>query len=405
MTESAAPPLKILMFPLGFGLAHVGRCVEIAKVLRARGHEVVFAGEDPSHPRSKLDQAQAAGFRVVRVKEPAQPYAWDRFHDHGFLVSVWDMLNSRKWAPLDEIIEDMIRVCREERPDLILGDASVGASTAGHILGIPAAGVLNAYNTHFVKPWTFFNVLVQAMELLHFGRMRKPVYHRHGVEPVNGITLLRRIPLISPDLDHFHKSHPGFPLWQSIGPILYEPPCELPEWFDELSDGTTNIYITMGSTGLLEPLLRRCYKALGHSKYRFVVTTAGQVSDEGMAAAPPNFRFAKYAPGLAIMEHCAAVVFHGGNGTMYQALAAGKPLLALPGHLEQELCTEYILDHGFGVKASPRKMNGEAMLRAIDALVNDPCYRESAEALQADVLRGGATERAADILINHALGK
>src|SRR5690606_27518839 len=138
--------------------------------------------------------------------------------------------------------------------------------------------------------------------LLHFGRMRKPVYRKHGIKPMNGIKLLRNTPLISPDLDPFHKTHPGFPLWQSIGPILYEPPCSLPDWFDELSDGTTNVYITMGSTGLLEPLLRRCYDVLGKSKYRFVVTTAGQVSEAGMAAAPANFRFAKYAPGLAIME-------------------------------------------------------------------------------------------------------
>lgn len=405
MSDATPPALKFLIFPLGYGLAHVGRCVEIGKVLRARGHEVVFAGDDPDNPRSKLDQALAAGFRVVRVKELAQPYAWDRFHDHGILVSLWDILNSRKWAPLDEILEDMIRVCREERPDLILGDASVGASTAGHILGIPAAGVLNAYNTHFVKPWSFFNMLVHGMELLHFGRMRKPVYRRHGVRPVNGIRLLRQTPLISPDLDHFHKSHPGFPLWQSIGPILYEPPCELPPWFDELSDGTTNIYITMGSTGLLEPLLRRCYGEFGRSKYRFVVTTAGQVSEAGIAEAPSNFRFAKYAPGLAIMEHCAAVVFHGGNGTMYQALAAGKPLLALPGHLEQQLCTEYIIDHGFGLKAAPRRVSGAEMLRLIDTLVEVPKYRENARKLQSDVLRGGATERAADILVAHALGR
>ena len=394
--------LKIVIFPLGYGLAHVGRCIEIAKTLRARGHEVVFAGVDPANPRSKLDQAEIQGFRVVPCKEPEQPYAWDRFHDHGVLIALWDVLHSKKWAPLDEILEDIVRVCQQEQPDLILGDASVGVTPAGHILGIPAAGVLNAYNTHFIRPWSLFSFLVHGMEWIHFGPMRKRVYKKLGAQPINGIRLLRETPLLSPDLPAFHKSHASFPQWQSIGPILYEPPSELPEWFDELKDGRTNIYITMGSTGLLEPLLRRCYDALGKSEYRFVVTTAGQVSEEGMAAAPDNFRFAVYAPGLAIMEHCAAVVFHGGNGSMYQALAAGKPMLALPGHLEQQLCTAYIVENHFGIKGAPRKMTGEQMLAAIERLLQDSSFEENARRFQSEVVAGGATDRAADILEAHA---
>ncbi len=397
--------LKVLMFPQGFGLAHVGRCVEIARVLRERGHEVVFGGVSTKDPRSKLNQAEVQGFRVLEVKEPYQPYAWDRFHDHGILIALWDIIHCRKWAPLDEILEDIIRVCQEEKPDLILGDASVGVSPAGHILSIPAAGVLNAYNSYFVRPWSFFNFLIHGGEWLHFGRFRRRVYRKFGVKPVNGIRLLRQTPLLSPDLPAFHKSHDSFPLWQSIGPILYEPPSELPDWFDELQDGRTNIYITMGSTGLLEPLLRRCYDALGKSDYRFVVTTAGQVSEEGMALAPDNFRFATYAPGLAIMEHCAAVIFHGGNGSMYQSLAAGKPMIALPGHLEQQLCTQYMMDHKFGIKGAPRSMTGKQLLAAIDTLLTDPSYGENARRFQEEVRIDGGAARAADILEAHARGE
>lgn len=401
-TDGELRPLKFMFFPQGFGLAHVGRCVEIAKTLRERGHEVVFGGVSTSDPRSKLNQAEVQGFRVLEVKEPYQPYAWDRFHDHGILIALWDVLNSHKWAPLDEILEDIIRVCEEEQPDLILGDASVGVSPAGHILGIPAAGVFNAYNTHFVRPWSFFNFLIHGAEFAHFGRLRARVFRKRGLKPINGIKLLRQTPLLSPDLPAFHKSHDDFPLWQSIGPILYEPPSTLPEWYDELGDGKTNIYITMGSTGLLEPLLRNCYEALGKSDYRFVVTTAGQVSEEGMAMAPDNFRFATYAPGLAIMKHCAAVVHHGGNGSMYQALAAGLPMLALPGHLEQQLCTAYMLEHEFGLKGVPRKMKGKEMLAVLDRLITEPRFGDNARRFQAEVTAGGATDRAADILEAHA---
>ena len=92
----------------------------------------------------------------------------------------------------------------------------------------------------------------------------------------------------------------------------------------------------MDRPGLLDPLLQRSYPALAKTSYRFIVTTSGQVSEATMVAAPPNFRFARHAPGSKLLERSAALVFHGGNGTMYQALAAGVPMLALPSHLEQD---------------------------------------------------------------------
>ena len=101
---SSQRPLKVLVFPLTWVLAHVGRTIEIGKVLRARGHEVVFAGEDPTHPSSRLGHAAAQGFRTVHVQEPAWHYAWKRFHDKGALCGVYDFFTHQKWAPLETIL-------------------------------------------------------------------------------------------------------------------------------------------------------------------------------------------------------------------------------------------------------------------------------------------------------------
>ncbi|MBI2424789.1 MAG: glycosyltransferase family 1 protein [Candidatus Hydrogenedentes bacterium] len=408
MTHAGTPapatgkPLKIVIFPLGFGLAHVGRTVVIARALRDLGHDVVFAGEDPDHPRSKLDHAIAAGFRVVRAKEPQQHWAWDRFHDYGIWITLWDVLRTSEWAPLDQIVDDIIRVCHEEKPDLILGDASVGVSTAGHILGIPAAGVLNSYNAYFIRPWRFHWFLVYFLDRFILAPIRKRVYVKYGVKPVCAIRLLQNMPLLSPDLEAFHTHHPGFAQWQAIGPIVAEPPCELPPWFDELSDGTPNIYITMGSTGLLEGLLRRSYALFATAPYRFIVTTGGQVSEACMAEAPANFRFATYAPGSKLLEHCEAMVYHGGNGSMYQALAAGVPMVALPSHLEQKVCTLLLKQHGFGLIGSGRHTGAAKLLRMINEVVENPEYRTNARRFSQDVLDSTAASKAAKILIDRA---
>ncbi|MCC6144546.1 MAG: hypothetical protein IT368_12135, partial [Candidatus Hydrogenedentes bacterium] len=214
--------------------------------------------------------------------------------------------------------------------------------------------------------------------------------------------LLQSIPLISPDLPEFIESTGGFEKWHSVGPVVFEPPAPLPEWYDELDDGTVNVYITMGSTGLMDQLLRRTFPVLGNAPYRFLVTTGGQVSAETEALAPANFRFTKYAPGGALLKHCQAMIFHGGNTSMYQALAAGVPMIALPSHLEQEVCFRIALKHGFGKQYAPRKVRGEELLGAIDDLIHDPQYRLAARRYVPLVRNSQGAKQAAEILIDTA---
>jgi UDP:flavonoid glycosyltransferase YjiC (YdhE family) len=396
-------PMKFLIFPLGYVLAHVGRTVEIAKELRAQGHEVVFAGEDPSHPRSRLSHIVKAGFPVVHVKEPMWYRAWDRFHNYGAVAGVYDFFTSQKWAPLDVILEDIIRVCQEQKPDMIIGDSSIGVSTAGHILGIPAAGVLNAYNTHFFRPWSFYRGLIRAWDWLFLSRIRGRVYRRHGVKQVDAINLLRSITLLSPDLPEFHKPHGGhFPNWHPVGPILSEPPAPLPDWYEELTDGTPNVYITMGSTGLLDPLLRRIYGTFSKLPFRFIVTTGGQAEEGTMAMAPDNFRFATYAPGSKLLQHSTAMIFHGGNGSMYQALSEGVPMVALPSHLEQQVCVSIMRKEGFGIARDARKCTPEDLAKGLRQIIETPSFREKALQYREKVRTARAAAKAADLLVEKA---
>jgi len=398
LTGDTQKPLKIVVFPLCWVLAHVGRTIEIAKVLRRRGHEVVFAGENPDHPMSRLDHARRLGFRTVRVKEPNWPWAWDRFQRLGGMVALHDLIRHQDWAPLEVIMEDIIRVSQEEKPDLILGDASLGVSPAGHVLGIPAAGVFNAYNVKFYKPFTPLRMAIDVMDRTYWGPIRNRVYRRHGVEPISGYDLWHKTLMLSPDLPELFAPLREFPNWHAIGPLLSEPPFPLPDWYGELDDGRTNIYLTMGSTGFLEPMLDRVYGDLGKSDYRFVVTTGNQVSDECIRRAPANFRFANYAPGSKLLELSQAMVCHGGNGTMYQGLASGVPMIALPSHEEQKICTTKMIDEGFGLKGSVRNITGKQLLAKIDQVTGDPAFRANAWHFRSAVRNSNAAEHAADLL-------
>lgn len=379
-------------------LAHTSRCIEIAKELRARGHEVIFAGEDADHPRSKLRLVREHGFRLVHVREPYQPYGWDRFEKYGFIVSGWDLLRLRNWVPLEEIIESHVGVVRRERPDIIVGDASICASTAAYIEGIPAAGIMNGYASYFLTPQYPFHAALQLYDRLHLARIRRRAFRRFGKRPVNALRLLRSIPLISPDLEGLYENPRYFPHFHTVGPIYAEHPAPIPKWFDELADGRTNVYITMGSTGFLDGFLRRTYETLAKLPYRFVVTTAGQVGPETCARAPKNFRLCEYAPGSQLLKRCSALIFHGGNGTMYQALEAGVPMIALPSHLEQDVITRIGVNNGFCIRMRARAFRADELVRNLRAIVDDPKYREAAERFTLPVRSANGAARAADLL-------
>ncbi len=391
-------PSRFLFLPLGYVLAHTSRCIEIAKKLRSRGHEVVFGGDNPLHPRSKLGLVKRAGFRLESAREPFHPYGWDRFVKHGWLASAMDLHNLRKWVQLEEIIESQVRLIRQEQPDLVIGDATISATTAAYIADTPAACIMNGYASRLLTPGSLYHALAVSYDWLRLAPIRRRVYRNHGVKPVNALQLLRSAPLISPDLPELYEPPAFFPRFHTVGPIWSEYPGPLPDWITELEDGTPNVYITMGSTGLLDEFLQRTYSVLGRTPYRFVVTTGGQAAEETVRRAPPNFRITRYAPGSEILKRCKALIFHGGNGTMYQSLVAGVPMISLPSHLEQDVLTGIGVDHGFCIKMRARRISPEQLVRNLNRIIQTPSYAEAARKLSESVRGSNGAAAAAELL-------
>lgn len=390
--------LKFIFFPLGYVLAHTSRCIEIAKQLRARGHEVIFGGDDPKQPRSKLGLVRTAGFRLELTREPFQPYGWDRFVKYGWKASALDLHTLHKWVPLQEIIHDQVELIRREEPALVIGDASISVSTAAYIAETPAACIMNAYASHFLSPRSVFYPLNRLYDRFVLAPIRKRAFAHYRVDPVNALALLRTIPLISPDLKELYEPPSFFPHYYTAGPISTKMSGPLPEWFHELDDGTPNVYITMGSTGFLDEFLNRVYPVLSTAPYRFIVTTGGQARNETVRNAPANFRIAEYAPGLEILKRSKALVFHGGNGTMYQALQAGVPMIALPSHLEQDVIARVGVKHGFCIKMKARRVSAKRLLQNVNHIIETPSYAEAARRFSESVERADGASAAADIL-------
>lgn len=393
--------MKLIFFPNGWVLAHVSRMVEVAKELRAAGHEVLFAGEH-RHPRSYLHTCEKDGFQTLHCMEFDWPYIWDRFLKYGPWLAPWDVLNHQKFAPLDGILDAQVRLIQQEKPDMVVCDGTFSITSAAHITGVPAVGIMNAYYMHFYRPGSIFRPLINIWDRFHLAPIRNRVFRKYGCEPTDAKHLFWSSRVISPGLEEFDAYIRDYPHWEAVGPIWGKLPTERPEWIDGLTEGGPNVYITFGSTGDLGRFLRRNFALLGQMPYRFIVTTGGQVDQATKDQAPANFLFADYAPGDELLKHCTALIFHGGNGTMYQALAAGVPMVALPHTLEQDINARLCESHGFGIRMKPGQAAGERLRSALERIIGEPTYREAAGHYSRRIQASPGERRAAEVILEVA---
>ncbi len=80
-----------------------------------------------------------------------------------------------------------------------------------------------------------------------------------------------------------------------------------------------------------------------------------QFSEQVPSALPPNVRHFSYAPFRKVLPSVAALVHHGGIGTMSQAIAAGIPQLVVPWTHDQPDNAVRIRRLGLGDFITPNK--------------------------------------------------
>ena len=167
--------------------------------------------------------------------------------------------------------------------------------------------------------------------------------------------------------------------FQYIGPIVWEPDIAPPPWLDRLDPDRPTVYFTMGSTGYPH-FFELAVELFGDSEYQGVMTTAGMAQFDKL---PDNFFAADYAPGSALMERSDVVVCHGGNGTIYQALGHGVPIIGIPTMHDQEFNLDRVVALGAGIHLSELRFRPEHLEQAVQEVLANGSYREGARRQQA----------------------
>lgn len=370
---------KILCMPDGNWLSHTSRPFEITKVLRKMGYDIVFAGDGEY---MKLPGKE--GFPVIPIKT-INPERVLKCSRNG-------RANWYNYGLIKECVEEELKLFEKERPDLVLTDFRLPLSTSTELAQIPLAVTLNASWTNYYsvrvnapehlsvtkimgkKPATLLIPLIKNLILNFDARPFNKFRKENGLPARKNIwdiwrgnlNLLVDIPEYGPtgDLpDNFYY----------IGPIIWEPDIKIPPWLDEIDPAKPTIYFTMGSTGYAQ-FFEQAIEIFGDTEYQCIMTTAGMSIPENV---PDNFYVTDYAPGSKIMEKSDLVVCQGGNGTIYQAMSKGVPIIGIPTMHDQEWNLDRVEDLGIGIHLSDLKFKPEHLVEAVKKVLSDKTYTEN----------------------------
>ena len=381
---------RVLMVPYGHSLAHVTRLLEIGRVLRAGGASVVFAGEG-----RYFNLIQQAGFPIQPLLELSQSVVTS----HANRASLG--FHSRK--SVAAFVQAELDLYRQLGPDIVVGDFRPTARISTRLASLPYAVVVNAMYTPYYSAWRrapqthpltriipgkLIYCLLPLVPLINrcYCRPYNQVLRRHGQPPISRIEQLFTGDLtLMADIPEYGPTRNRPPSFHYVGPITWEPDCPPPSWLDALDRDRATIYFTLGSTGS-----RRVFEiataAFAGTDFQVLLTTGRQSAAESAGPWPANFRVADLAPGRQLMAASHLLVFHGGNGTAYQALQNGLPMIGIPANLDQEWNVDRLVDIGVAEKIVLTKCSGPALLATARQVLGDPSYRDKAHGLQ-DILR------------------
>ena len=406
--------MRILCLPYTHTLSHISRPLTIAGELRRRGHEVIFAGDSP-----KDHFISSQGFEVLPAYQVPPELLFERIRQ-GKLQFVLD-------EELDRLIDADRALYRQVKPDLVLSDGRFSAPLSTGIDRFKHAAIVNVSSTAYralpyipffdwlpgaqgqrnSRGWTTLDRLNLHLEMFVFDTAMgafKRLSRRHGL----GHTVTATNCLAGKDLTLLADLEEYFPTrnlpadYHYIGPLTWESPLPPPAWWPPKKSGELLAYFTMGTTwmGGSFPALYAMIRAHGITA---IIATGGQFKGDAgqeLKTIDGEIYVEEFVDGDLVMGECDVVVCHGGNGTIYQALQQGKPIVGIPTIPDQQFNMRRVkaLGVGEGMTLQQLQRSPEKLFHLVRQVATTPAYHHNAQKLREALAGRQPARRAADLI-------
>ena len=130
-------------------------------------------------------------------------------------------------------------------------------------------------------------------------------------------------------------------------------------------DGRPLVYLTLGTVQNRPDLLRAVVAALAALEIRLLVTVGPYGDPAALGPQPAHVMVERYVSQTEVLPLCAAVVSHGGSGTVFGAAGLGLPQVCLPQAADQFRNTAGVVASGAGIGLHPDQADGPAVAEAV----------------------------------------
>jgi MGT family glycosyltransferase len=415
----------VVFFPEG-AYGPTNNCVGIARVLRERGHRVVFVVEE-----SFAGSLEAQGFeeRLMRLgpapeveEEPGQ--FWKDFIREtapvfrkptieqlaAFIEPTWQALCDGA-----RYVDDRLREIFEElAPDVIVEDNVVAFPAIEHsgrpwvrivscnpleVRDDAIPPVFSGYPSNDESGWSEFRAEHDRVVSDLHGEFSAFCAER-GARPLLGLDFMHESEWLNlyvyPEVVDYPRSSSLGPTWHRLESCVRRAEAErkLPKHI--ASGPGALVYVSLGSLGSADVgLMKRLVDVLGKLPHRFVVSKGPQHTEFELA---DNMWGEEYLPQTALLPLVDAVITHAGNNTTTECFHFGKPMLALPLFWDQYDNAQRVDETGFGVRLATYEVTDAELQDALDRVLVDSRLRERMTRI-AEALQGTpGTIRAADLI-------
>lgn len=398
--------MKVLAIANAHALAHVSRLLEIAKILRQRGHEVLFAGHGKYLRVAERDGFQTRELPYVPVERLVRIVRTGR---------LWELYPERE---LDAFMAAERSLYEAFRPDLAMLDNRPTARTSAERAGLRTAGVLNVHMSNYRKiPFFSYAQLAGGRSIPGLAladRLENGFEYRlYDRLVMGGLNRIRRrlglrrlyayeheegdIALLS-DIPEFNPAGPLPAHARFVGPLTWHNALPAPACLDRLNPELPTVYLSLGSEGLDE-LVARLDELARHGIQVVVATGA---ASPALKVPPAEGVFLEpYVNTELLLPHCDLVCCHGGNGTLYQALRHGLPCVVVATHAEQYYGGKRIQQLGLGRALTLKQLQKRGMAHLaglIREVLESGEYQRKAEQFSGHFESWRGAELAADAM-------
>jgi UDP:flavonoid glycosyltransferase YjiC (YdhE family) len=327
----------------GGTLAHPTRCAKLAELAARTGAEVVYGTSREYLPY--VGQIPSAS--VVEISSPPTAEVLRRL-DAGKFFATADELSQQ--------FDENLRLLKEVRPTVAIGDARMTLPMACQRANVPCASLVNHHWSPFLssrypvpdsRPTRLFGVRLASL----LSRFVTPALLDKAIQPLNDVRAAHRFPPYEGmraaycDGDWVlyvglpSQAKPEFPQHHvMIGPLVWERTAADAALRATLADAPKPVvFASLGSSG--DPtLLPSVVSALAGWNGTLVATHPDPASIRALR--PTGTLVETFVPIADALKVADLVIGNGGTATVLASLVAGTPYMALYTNLDQALSVE-----------------------------------------------------------------